>query len=100
VSGRLGLRPPRASAEASHEILAGLFPASSYTTAHLNLIRHGREVCQARRPRCEVCVLTDLCEYYEKVVAPTRRRGASSSAAARRPVPKARGKKNRKRVSA
>lgn len=99
VSGRLGLRPPRASAEASHAILAGLFPVSSYTTAHLNLIRHGREVCQARRPRCEVCVLTDLCEYYEKVVAPTRRRGASVSAAKRRPRSHARGKK-RKRVSA
>jgi endonuclease-3 len=100
VSGRLGLRPLRASAEASHAILAGLFPASAYTTAHLNLIRHGREVCQARRPRCEVCVLTDLCEYYEKVVVPTRRRGASSSAAVRRPRPQTRGKKKRKRVSA
>lgn len=64
VSGRLGLRPAKASAERSHQILAELFPAETYYTAHLNLIRHGREVCQARRPRCEDCVLTDLCDYY------------------------------------
>lgn len=93
VSGRLGLRPPRASAEASHEILAALFPPSSYTTAHLNLIRHGREVCQARRPRCEVCVLTDLCDYYQKVVAPSQRRGATVGK--RRPRSNARRKKRK-----
>lgn len=85
VSGRLGLRPPRARAEASHAILAGLFPASTYTTAHLNLIRHGREVCQARRPLCEVCVLTDLCEYYQKVVAPARRSRTAGRKTAGRP---------------
>jgi endonuclease-3 len=63
VSGRLGLRPERMSAEAAHDHLAGLFPPETYAAAHLNLIRHGREVCQARRPRCEACVLNDLCPY-------------------------------------
>ncbi|TME59283.1 MAG: hypothetical protein E6I54_12415 [Chloroflexi bacterium] len=28
---------------------------------HMNLIRHGREVCTAERPRCSECVLRDLC---------------------------------------
>ena len=63
VSSRLGLRPERMTAEVAHEHLAGLFPAEAYAAAHLNLIRLGREVCQARRPRCEVCVLNDLCPY-------------------------------------
>ncbi|HEX9680732.1 MAG TPA: endonuclease III [Anaerolineales bacterium] len=81
VSGRLGLRPARASAEASHALLADLFPPSAYYAAHLNLIRHGREVCQARRPRCERCVLTDLCEYYQKYVAPARRRNRKQATA-------------------
>ena len=101
VSGRLGLRPPRASAEASHAILAGLFPPSSYTTAHLNLIRLGREVCQARRPRCEVCALTDVCEYYEKVVAPSRRQAAKAAAkaAAKRRAGVAPGRRKDKRRS-
>jgi endonuclease-3 len=73
VSGRLGLRPERASAEQSHAILAGLFPPETYYAAHLNLIRHGRQVCQARRPLCERCPLTDLCLYYRRVVAKRRR---------------------------
>ncbi len=64
VTGRLGLRPPKMSAEAAHRHLAAAFPPSTYSTAHLNLIRHGREVCQARRPRCDACVLRDLCRYY------------------------------------
>ena len=32
----------------------------------INLIEHGRAVCQARRPRCEACPLTELCEYYQQ----------------------------------
>jgi endonuclease-3 len=45
-------------------------PPRTYYDFHLNLIRHGREVCQARRPRCERCVLRDLCDYYQQVVQP------------------------------
>jgi len=68
VSGRIGLRPAKASAEQSHEILAGLFPPETYKAAHLNLIRLGREVCQARRPACERCPVTRWCDYYKEVV--------------------------------
>jgi len=64
VSGRLGLRPAKASAEQAHQLLAQIFPAEAYYAAHLNLIRLGREICQARRPRCEVCPLNDLCSFY------------------------------------
>ncbi|MDP5305668.1 endonuclease III [Paracoccus spongiarum] len=34
--------------------------------AHHWLILHGRHVCQARRPRCGVCIINDLCPYEEK----------------------------------
>ena len=64
VTGRLGLRPPNMNAEKSHDHLAGMFPPAAYYAAHLNLIRHGREVCRARRPLCPQCVLKDLCCYY------------------------------------
>ena len=40
-----------------------LLPDADYYTLHLNLIRHGREVCDARTPHCDVCVLRSLCEY-------------------------------------
>lgn len=66
VTQRLGLCPQGASAEKAHGVLAELFPSQTYYAAHLNIIRHGREVCRARRPECERCVLTDLCEYYSQ----------------------------------
>ncbi len=67
VTGRLGLRPPEMSAEKSHEHLAELFRPESYYAAHLNIIRLGREICNARKPDCPRCPLTDLCDYYQYV---------------------------------
>ncbi|NPA99756.1 MAG: hypothetical protein GXO10_00080 [Crenarchaeota archaeon] len=32
-------------------------------TAHLVLIKHGREICKALYPRCDMCPLVDICEY-------------------------------------
>lgn len=61
VTGRLGLRPPNMSVEQAHAHLAGLFPPESYYSLHLNLIRLGREICQARNPACPVCPLLDVC---------------------------------------
>lgn len=73
VAGRLGLRPAKATAEQAHDLLAELFPPETYKAAHLNLIRLGREVCQARRPACERCPVTKWCAYYKR--NPIRRRG-------------------------
>ena len=69
VSGRIGLRPEQMTVESAHGHLAGLFPPESYYAAHLNLIRLGREICQARRPNCFACPLQDLCDYYALQVA-------------------------------
>jgi len=66
VTGRLGLRPAKITAEQSHQLLAAVFPLDTYKTAHLNLIRLGREVCQARRPACERCPVTKWCDYYRE----------------------------------
>ena len=70
VTGRLGLRPPRMNVEQAHIHLAQLFPPETYYAAHLNLIRLGREICQARRPNCPVCPLKDGCAYYQTVYDP------------------------------
>ena len=63
ITGRLGLRPANMSVEQAHQHLAALFPPEAYTAAHLNLIRLGREICQARRPNCPACPLRNLCDY-------------------------------------
>lgn len=63
VTGRIGLRPEKMSVEQAHPYLESLFPPATYYAAHLNIIRLGREICQARRPRCEVCPIIKLCDY-------------------------------------
>ncbi len=63
VTGRIGLRPEKMSVEEAHPYLESLFPPETYYAGHLNLIRLGREICQARKPRCEACPLNKLCEY-------------------------------------
>jgi endonuclease III len=69
VSGRLGLRPQKMNVEQAHKHLSQLFPPEAYFAAHLNIIRLGREICQARRPNCEICPLMDLCAYYADNIA-------------------------------
>ena len=64
VTGRIGLRPENMSADEAHQHLANLLPAETYYAAHLNLIRLGREVCQARAPLCPTCPVRDVCGYY------------------------------------
>lgn len=61
VSGRLGLRPEKMNAEAAHLHLGSIFAEDQYYAAHLNLIRLGREICQARRPNCPACPLQEFC---------------------------------------
>ncbi|HEX9838166.1 MAG TPA: endonuclease III [Anaerolineales bacterium] len=63
VTGRIGLRPEKMTVEQAHPHLESLFPLETYYAAHLNIIRLGREICQARRPRCEVCPIIKLCDY-------------------------------------
>jgi endonuclease-3 len=65
LTGRLGLRPDNITAEQAHSHLAALFDPAMYYDVHLNLIRHGREICHARSPQCERCSLNDLCPFYQ-----------------------------------
>lgn len=63
VTGRLGLRPEKMTVEEAHPHLEALFLPETYYAGHLNIIRLGREVCQARKPNCPVCPLQSLCDY-------------------------------------
>jgi len=64
LSRRIGLIGEKVSREKAHDELEHLLPAAIYYPLHMNLIRHGREVCSARAPKCEACVVNDLCDYY------------------------------------
>ncbi len=68
VSRRIGLIGEKTSREQAHDDLEQILPEELYYSFHINLIRHGREVCPARNPKCEICVVNDLCDYYAKLV--------------------------------
>jgi len=63
VSRRLGLIGPRVTREAAQEELAKLVPPDSFYNFHINLIEHGRAICRARKPMCDVCELRKICDY-------------------------------------
>ncbi len=69
VTGRLGLIGPKTTAEQAHDILEAIVPEEDFYPFHLQLIQHGREVCHARNPKCEICPLQDECLYYQHNVA-------------------------------
>lgn len=66
VTGRIGLRPQKMTVEQAHPHLEALFPPETYYAAHLNLIRLGREICQARKPNCPACPIRQWCDFEPK----------------------------------
>jgi endonuclease III len=61
VATRLGLVGERADAVSAQALLQASVPPDLVYALHMVLIRHGREVCVARRPLCSSCILADLC---------------------------------------
>ena len=70
VTRRLGLAGPKDSEEKIKAIWEGVAPPEWFYALHLNLIRHGREVCHAQRPECGACRLEEICRYELKTVSP------------------------------
>lgn len=66
VSKRLGLIPEDATRESAHDILEAATPDDRIYEFHINLIRHGREICRAPVPHCSDCFMTDICPYYQE----------------------------------
>lgn len=65
VTQRLGIIND-VSAGKAHTLLEEIVVEDDYYPFHINLIKHGREVCMARNPRCAICPLQDLCDYYQQ----------------------------------
>jgi endonuclease-3 len=63
VSNRLGLADSK-NPEATEQQLKKCIPKEKWSAAHHWLILHGREICKAQRPNCEICFLSHLCKYF------------------------------------
>ena len=70
VSWRLGLIEQKIGEAKAHDALQAQVEPQFAFRFHVALITHGRQVCKAPTPKCELCVLTDLCRYYKEVREP------------------------------
>ena len=61
VSQRIGLISKEVSAEAAHDLLETIIPPEEIFQFHMFLIKHGRDTCKARKPRCGSCCLKGAC---------------------------------------
>ncbi|HEX4080521.1 MAG TPA: endonuclease III [Rhizomicrobium sp.] len=73
VANRTGLAPGRTPLEVEAKLVAKV-PEKYLLHAHHWLVLHGRYVCVARKPRCPICVVRDLCRYGDKTPGPDRTR--------------------------
>ena len=60
LTNRLGFVATRDPVKIEYQVTS-MVPKEEWTALSLRLILHGRRVCDARRPRCEECVLNDFC---------------------------------------
>ena len=65
ISNRTGIAPGKNVVEVEQRLLR-LVPEEFMQDAHHWLILHGRYTCIARKPRCQSCIISDLCEYKDK----------------------------------
>lgn len=86
TSKRLGLVDAHADVEEVRRQLEALIPPPDRVYINIGMVLFGRDVCRTRRPRCEVCELRSICDYYISRTqrAKKSRRAASS---AEKPMP-------------
>ena len=67
VSSRIGLTSNATTPLAAEKQLVKNFPENIIHKAHHWLILHGRYICVARNPKCNICGLKPVCKYYNNL---------------------------------
>jgi endonuclease-3 len=72
VSQRLGILKAKDTPEKAHQILLEMLPPKpkDLYNFHIHLLWHGQKICTWRKPKCEKCPLTEICNYYQEVMKP------------------------------
>ena len=63
ITKRLGLVPQKFSDEQAHRLMENLIPPKTHYSLHINLIKHGRQICRSQNPRCDRCSLIEYCDF-------------------------------------
>ena len=69
LGNRTGLAPGKTPLEVELKLLKRI-PPEYLVDAHHGLILHGRYVCQARKPLCWQCAVSQYCDFHPKTAAP------------------------------
>lgn len=67
VGKRIGFLPQNVSANLAHDHMEAIVPENEYYAFHLQLIYHGRDLCDARKPICAECPIKEYCDYYQSL---------------------------------
>ncbi|MBC8631369.1 endonuclease III [[Eubacterium] tenue] len=65
VSNRIGLVKTDTPEKTEFELMKVL-PKKRWSKAHHLIIFHGRRICKARKPECNVCPIVEYCDYYQE----------------------------------
>lgn len=81
VANRLGLATAKDVWRTEQQLMKRI-PEEQWAPAHHRLIHHGRQICSAQRPKCEICPLQLHCRFYQKTGghAPVAKRSKVSAA--------------------
>lgn len=63
VSNRIGLASSNNVEETEEQLMKNI-PREKWSKAHHWLIWHGRRICDARKPKCEICTVNELCRHF------------------------------------
>lgn len=66
VSNRLGLANSM-TPEMTEKQICQIIPKEMWSDAHHWLIHHGRAICSARNPKCDICPIQEFCHFYRKL---------------------------------
>jgi len=72
VAARIGLTTAAKTPLQAEQQLVKHFPEEVISRAHHWLILHGRYVCKARKPDCENCGISNICNYYKREYKKTK----------------------------
>ncbi|MFI3167953.1 MAG: endonuclease III [Bacillota bacterium] len=79
VSNRLGLANGKTLTKTQTDLEKNI-PKENWIKAHHHLIFHGRAVCKAQRPQCEVCGLKDNCKFHKANLRKLERKNLKNTA--------------------
>ncbi|MCT4633225.1 MAG: endonuclease III [Firmicutes bacterium] len=63
VSNRIGLANSKDVLKTEKQLM-DILPREKWTLTHHMLIHHGRRVCKARKPECDICTIAKLCSFF------------------------------------